>query len=669
MATQERITREATLRARNIGGIDETTVELEPGVTVLAGRNATNRTSLLQAFMAALGGEYASLKADADEGEAVLEIGDDVYRRTLRRSGGTTVMGGEPFLEDAELADLFAFLLESNPARRAVTTGDDLREIILRPVDTDEIEAEITRLTAEKDQIADELERLDSLSGDLPQLERERTDLEERIDEKRTALQEVKDAIERAESEIERRQDDQNELEAKLSELRERRSDLEDVRFDLETERESLSALREEREELEADREELPDLESLDREAIDEEIDRLQRQSQEIDGVVSQLQSIVQFNEEMLEGSHPEIRSLLAGEDGDDRGADAAAVTERLLEDEETVQCWTCGSEVRRGEIEDTIDRLRSFQEDKLAERDDLEERIRSLRSDRREIDETRRERDRIDDRLGDVSAEIERREARLEELTERRDELETEIDDLEAQAADLEAESEGSADDGDDGTSAEDDESLLELNRRANDLEFSLGRLERDLETTTERIEEIESALAKQERLEKRREEIRDELEELRTRIDRIEREAVDSFNEHMDAVLEVLEYDNIDRIWIERVGETVREGRRTVEQTAFDLHIVRSTDEGTYEDTIDHLSESEREVTGLIFALAGYLVHDVYEEMPFMLLDSLEAVDSNRIAALVEYFREYTDFLVVALLPEDANAIDDEHDRITEI
>ena len=95
-----------------------------------------------------------------------------------------------------------------------------------------------------------------------------------------------------------------------------------------------------------------------------------------------------------------------------------------------------------------------------------------------------------------------------------------------------------------------------------------------------------------------------------------------------------------------------------------------MRTTDNGTaYEDTIDHLSESEREVTGLIFALAGYLVHDLHETVPFMLLDSLEAIDSNRIAALVEYFSDHADFLVVALLPEDAQALDDEFTRVRSI
>ncbi|MFP8951944.1 archaea-specific SMC-related protein [Natrialbaceae archaeon A-arb3/5] len=660
MATQQPVSREAHLRARNIGGITETSVSLQSGITVLAGRNATNRTSLLQAFMAALGGESASLKADAEEGYAELELGDETYRRTLQRSGSSVVMGGEPYLDEPELADLFAFLLETNPARRAVTMEDDLREIILRPVDTDEIEAEITRLTAEKDEISDELDRLSSLKNELPQLEQQRNDIEGQIEEKRETLAEVKQAIEDTEAKSESSSDSQDELEEKLADLRERRSDLEDVRFDIETERESLKALRADRDSLQEEAEELPEIDELNRDEIDDEIDRLQQRSQSIDEVVNQLQSIISFNEEMLDGAHPEIRELLAA--GDDAATDGA-VTDQLL-GEETVRCWTCGSEVQQSEIESTLDSLRSLQETKLSERDDLESQIKSLRNERREIDQTRQRHERVTSRLEDTDDEIDQRETRLEQLTEKRTDIESEIEQLEAEASELEAET----DDEDEEDSDED--GLLDLNRRANELEFSLGRLERELETTTDEIDEIERALEDEQRLEERREEIREQLEELRTRIDRIEREAVDSFNDHMDAILEVLEYENIERIWIERIDETVREGRRTVEKTTFDLHIVRSTEDGrTYEDTINHLSESEREVTGLIFGLAGYLVHEVYDVVPFMLLDSLEALDSNRIAALVEYFEEYTDFLVVALLPEDAEAIDDDHDRITSI
>ena len=56
------------LTVDNIGGIDHADVIFSPGVTILAGRNATNRTSLLQVLMAALGSERVSLKGDAEEG-------------------------------------------------------------------------------------------------------------------------------------------------------------------------------------------------------------------------------------------------------------------------------------------------------------------------------------------------------------------------------------------------------------------------------------------------------------------------------------------------------------------------------------------------------------------------------------------------------------------------
>jgi hypothetical protein len=105
-------------------------------------------------------------------------------------------------------------------------------------------------------------------------------------------------------------------------------------------------------------------------------------------------------------------------------------------------------------------------------------------------------------------------------------------------------------------------------------------------------------------------------------------------------------------------------------VTKSVFQLHVIRTSDSGAaYEDTVDHLSESEREVTGLVFALAGYLAHEVYEDVPLMILDSLEAIDSGRIATLVEYLTDYTGYLLVALLPEDASALPDDYGRITRI
>jgi len=134
-----------------------------------------------------------------------------------------------------------------------------------------------------------------------------------------------------------------------------------------------------------------------------------------------------------------------------------------------------------------------------------------------------------------------------------------------------------------------------------------------------------------------------------------------VEALNDHVETVLDALEYENLERIWLERV-------ERDATGSEFELHVVRRTPEGTtYEDTVDHLSESEREVTGLVFALAGYLVHDLHETVPFMLLDSLEALDAERIAALVEYLEPYPDYLVVALLPDCRKSLPDQpHDCV---
>lgn len=96
----------------NIGGINKADVAIRPGVSILAGRNATNRTSLLQALMTGLGSKQSTLKGDADEGFVTLELGDEIYKHSLTRRNKKVEFDGNPYLDDPELADLFAFLLE-----------------------------------------------------------------------------------------------------------------------------------------------------------------------------------------------------------------------------------------------------------------------------------------------------------------------------------------------------------------------------------------------------------------------------------------------------------------------------------------------------------------------------------------------------------------------------
>ena len=62
-----------------------------------------------------------------------------------------------------------------------------------------------------------------------------------------------------------------------------------------------------------------------------------------------------------------------------------------------------------------------------------------------------------------------------------------------------------------------------------------------------------------------------------------------------------------------------------------------------------------------GLSFALAGYLVHDIHAQVPFLRLDSMEPI-----ASLIEYFADYAEYLVVALLSEEPQPLNDDYTHI---
>jgi len=637
------------LAAENIGGIEETSVDLSPGVNVLVGRNATNRTSFLQAVMAACGSTDVTLKSDADEGHVEMEFAGETYTRTLKRDGDLVRFEGSPFLEETTVADLFAFLLGSNEARQAIIQQQDLRDVVMRPVDTDEINSEIDRLESEKRRLDEQIGELENQEDRLPDLEREKRELEERLADKQVALEEKRQKVEAADADIDESRAEKSELESKLSELRSTRSDLESTRYDLETQQERLSSLEDELADIEDELEELSETPAGRLSEIEDDIERLRTEKRRAESDLSELQNVIQFNESRLEETDD---GAFAAFDGGTETQDA--VTDQLLEDE-TTTCWTCGSTVETEQIEETVDRLRELSQEKLtnvqeieSDLDDLEAEKRSLESEGREREQLERKRERTADQMSEAKSTI-------EDLEAEKQSLEQSIEDLEAEVRELE--------------SAE-YEAVLERHREANQLEFEVEQIETDIADVVDEIDSIEERLDERSDIEAEREEIQSELTDLRTRIGRLESVAVESFNQNMETLLALLEYENVDRIWIERVEQEVRDGRRKVEKTAFELHVVRSSESGSaYEDTIETLSESEREVTGLVFGLAGYLTHEVYEECPFMLLDSLEAIDTGRIADLVEYFAEKVPYLVVALLPEDASDIENPDRRIESI
>jgi len=183
-------------------------------------------------------------------------------------------------------------------------------------------------------------------------------------------------------------------------------------------------------------------------------------------------------------------------------------------------------------------------------------------------------------------------------------------------------------------------------------ELAYERGRLERELASVEADIEAAEAAKSERESLREERADVTNRLAERRDRVERIEREAVETVNECMSRVLDRLAYREVERVWIER-----REG---AEGTIFDLQVVRTADDGTvYRAAVDTLSKSEREVVGLVIALAGYLVYDVAETVPVVVVDAIEMLDAERIHGLLEFFDDHARYVVAAVLPEEAERL----------
>lgn len=625
---------EVSLLIENIGGIETAEVDLSPGVTVLSGRNATNRTSFLRAIMGALGSDDVSLKADAESGRVELDVAGERYARTVSRGKRGLELSGDPYLTDPSTADRFAFLLRTNPARQAIVQRADLREVIMDPVDPEAIRHEISRLEARRRELDRELEDLDSLGARLPQLEQRRAELQAELETKQAELEET-------EASIAAITDEADEEPQQLRDLRTVRDELQAVRRRIEAERDSVHALREDRAEVEASLEELGVDRPADPGDLESKIDSHRERKRSLESTISRLRQIHQFNARVLEnGDRPFESTAVSVGDG--------SPTDELVDTDDSLVCWTCGSQAEREAFEATQAQLRAVIDEQREQKATVEERLSDIRERRDAIESERNRRERLETRLDDIESELEARTERLAELESEQADLEDTVDTLEATVVD-----EG----------AHGYEELVARHREAADLEYEIGQLQRDLADVDEAVRSVEADLERRASLEEDWETVQSELLAQRGRIERIETEAIEAFNEEMATVLDRLDYDNIARIWLERKTRDGADGAR------FELNVVRETDGVTYEDTIDHLSESEREVAGLVFALAGYLVHDVHESMPFVLLDSLEAIDADRIAQLVDYFSDYARYLLVALLPEDASALDDGYDRISEL
>lgn len=620
------------LEVDSVGGIAEAAVTLGEGVTLVVGPNASNKSSLLRALAGALGGPRPPLKSDATEGAVRLTVDGEEHAVELVREGDDVVVTDADRYSGARtLCELFVALTETNPIRRAVVAGDDLYDLLMRPVDTAEIEAEIDRLTAEKASLDERLDDLAARADRLPGLRAKRDDLRERLADVEARLDAKRDAVAEVEAAAG--------ADGAPAALADRRVDLAGIRDRIGTQEDAVESLTAELDEV-TDRLDRLDAEGTDGEVaeigeIEAELERLHRRKQRMTSTINALSPVVEMNAQLLDDGESVPDAMTSEE-----------VVAELDPSTKSITCWTCGSTVERAQIAEQVEAVRAIVREKRNERDAVTERIQSLTERRRELEERRDELERLRERRNRIEEEIEEREGALADLRDERRAVEEGIADRRREVE----------------TATDADGRLSEFYDEISDLEYERGRLTTDLEAVESEIAGVEAALADRPDLETRRESVAEELRDLRDRVETVERDLVNRFNEVMRQVLDTLEYRSVERVWLERRGHDGADG------TEFELHVVRVDGDGAaYDDTVGSLSKSEREVVGLVVGLAGYLVHDVDEAVPFLVVDAVEMLDADRLRGLVDRFADHADYVVATALPEEGRELAGTYDTVS--
>jgi DNA repair exonuclease SbcCD ATPase subunit len=421
------------------------------------------------------------------EGHVRLTTDDgETHEISLRAAADDVVREGDPYLAESPTrvcADLFAFLDERNEVRRAVRTGADLTPLLTRPLDAEDLEAQVADLRDERRQAERELERTADVPAELAVARRRVETLEAELAEKREELADV-DTGEAADPPDE---DTRETLDAA-------RTSHERTRQRIERQERQIESIESELAEKEAELDDLTVPEDPDVQAeLEENRDRLA----DLDAEIDTLQTLYNATEQVRDRDHLDL---------------VADVDRRLSGD--AVTCWICGTETSREAIESRLADLREAVAEKRERAADLRETVKKLEERRRQLERDRSRRDELQREVSALRSRLAEREDDLTASRERREELAARIEALEAQ--------------------------VDETDERRQTLEAAVVRTETKLERAREEVEELSRRADQREAIEERIEDLSAEIESLRARREETIDEARAAFDDALGDVVE---------------------------------------------------------------------------------------------------------------------------------
>jgi DNA repair exonuclease SbcCD ATPase subunit len=472
------------IEIERIAGILDGSATIKPGLNVVRGSNWQGKSSFIESIKTALG-TSTELTEGADSGAVHLETPTGIYDVTLTRENSTVVCHGQPYLTDdydVVRAELFACLDERNPVRRAVRAGENLEDVLLRPLDFQNIDSQIETLQREREQIETELSQAREAKKRLPSVQEKVTRLENEIEDLQTKRETIDgeagrdDSSESVRRQLSQARTEQNQASNRVERLEQ---SIERTEQRLSERQEALDAL------------EIPEYNDVEDTLAEarERLSQVERDAEVLQSVYSATEMVLSENRlELLTDVERDI-------DGD------------------TVACWTCGSETTRSDLADRLDALGSELTALRAQKETYRDTVEELETQREEISQARRRKADLEEEIADLEATLADRQQSLEAARNR----------LEAAQADVAR------------LSDRVDEAVAELS----DVESEIKYREAELEETADELTQLETRAARVDALEADLESVRDDLAELRNRKDRIKREARDAFDTAMQDIL----------------------------------------------------------------------------------------------------------------------------------
>jgi chromosome segregation ATPase len=594
----------------NIGGIYGATAALENGVNIVQASNFSGKSSFMNAIQTVMGttGMFESqhpLTEGKESGTVELTSEERTHSISLERSTNNEVVRrGTPVLEDDAdqmCARLFAFLGEDNPIRSRVREQEDLTELLQSPLDIENIDDQIATLKRKQESKQEDIQTAQRAEENIPPIKEAISTLEKELDELRQRRTEVENRVGNEITNNDSLSDDLANRRSEVSTLERRISRLQSKISETETQ---LEEKRVEKEALEIP--EQPQT-NTDVEAKQSRVDEIGLQIDLLEGLYRANQRVIEENELSL----------------------VTSIDRTIVED--GFDCWICGESTTTKTIQTRLEALQTKIETLQKERATLRNEIETIEEQEREYREKKRQASSIEEEIGDLSAKLDDLQRDLSQAEERKDGVEEQVKELEA---DLE-------------------QAETELSEELTDIKSEIKLKNQELETQQNRLQELE---AEQEDIDELRTElnaIEEEIEVLKQRKENKQRELKTEFDEAMATALDYFApgFDGA-RLDIKVNKEN--------EIEAFDLIVARDG----RETTINTLSEAERELVGIVVAIAGYRTFEVSDRVPIILLDGVSQLAADNLRLLCEYLSDDTEMLVTTAYPEinviDGNRID---------